>query len=154
MLLLCVVMPHHALLGRHQAVPLALRRYAAELLHLLVLGFSVEQAVQGQLRRAVGFRALLFLPRQVVLTHGIVPVNHGGERRRGLLGRHDSAAGRRVKRDRDQDERTAAHKHKSSYYHTDKVIGFDDEITLKLCVSAPKCLTQLMQELDHRYRRL
>lgn len=100
----CVVTSHHALLGRHQAVPLALRRYAAELLHFVVLGFSVEQAVQGQLRRAVGFRALLFLPRQVVLTHGIVPVNHRGERRRGLLGRHDSAAGRGQKRDRGQEE--------------------------------------------------
>lgn len=94
----CVVMSHHALLGRHQAVPLALRRYAAELLHFVVLGFSVEQAVQGQLR------ALLFLPRQVVLTHGIIPVNHRGERRRGLLGRHDSAAGRGQKRDRGQEE--------------------------------------------------
>lgn len=121
----CAVMSHHALLGRHQAVPLALRRYAAELLHLLVLGFSVEQAVQGQLRRAVGFCALLFLPRQVVLTHGVIPVNHGGERRRGLLGRHDSAAGRREKRDRGQDEQTAAHKQENSYYHTNKLIGFE-----------------------------
>lgn len=96
-------MSHHALLGRHQAVPLALWRYAAELLHFVMLGFSVEQAVQGQLWRAVGFCALLFLPRQVVLTHGIIPVNHRGERRRGLLGRHDSAAGRGQKRDRGQE---------------------------------------------------
>lgn len=125
MLFLCVVLSHHALLGRHQAVPLALRRDAAELLHFLVLGFSVEQAVQGQLRRAVGFCALLFLPRQVVLTHGIIPVNHRGKRRRGLLGRHDSAAGRREKRDQGQGQQTAAHKHKNSHYRTDKVIGFE-----------------------------
>lgn len=86
-----VDMSHHALLGRHQAVPVALWRYAAERLHFVRVGFSVEQTVQGQLRRAVGFGTLLFVPGQVLLTHGVIPINHGGKRRRGLLGRHDSA---------------------------------------------------------------
>ena len=70
--------------------------------------------MQGQLRRAVGFCALLFLPRQVVLTHGIIPVNHRGERGRGLLGRHDSAAGRGQKKDQGQEEQTAVTSHKNN----------------------------------------
>lgn len=87
----CVDISHHALLGGHQAVPVALWRDAAEGLHFVGMGFSVEQTVQGQLRRAVGLGALLFLPRQVLLAHGVVPIDHGGEGRRGLLGGHDSA---------------------------------------------------------------
>lgn len=86
-----VDMSHHALLGRHQAVPVALWRHAAERLHFIRVGFSMEQTVQGQLRRPVGFGTLLFVPGQVLLTHGVIPVHHGGKRRRGLLGRHDSA---------------------------------------------------------------
>ncbi|TNN86648.1 hypothetical protein EYF80_003116 [Liparis tanakae] len=46
------------------------------------MGLSMEQAVQGQLWCAMGLGALLFLPRQVILTHSIVPINHRGKRRR------------------------------------------------------------------------
>lgn len=84
-------MSHHALLGWHQAVPVALWRYAAERLHFIGMGFSMQQTVQGQLWCPMGLGTLLFLPRQVLLAHGIIPINHRGERRRGLLGRHDSA---------------------------------------------------------------
>lgn len=84
-------MSHHALLGWHQAVPVTLWRYTAERLHFIKMGFSMEQTVQGQLWCAMGFSTVLFLPRQVLLTHGIISINHRGKRRRGLLGRHDSA---------------------------------------------------------------
>lgn len=86
-----VDMSHHALLGWHQAVPVTLWRYTAERLHFIKMGFSMEQTVQGQLWCAMGFSTVLFLPRQVLLTHGIISINHRGKRRRGLLGRHDSA---------------------------------------------------------------
>lgn len=76
----CSEWPHHPLLGRHQAVPVALRRDAAERLHLVRVSFAVEQTVQGQLRRAVSLGALLLLPGQVLLAHGIVPVHHRRER--------------------------------------------------------------------------
>lgn len=92
----CVWMSHHALLGWHQAVPIAFWWYAAERLHF-IRGFSVKQTVQRQLWCAMGLCALLFLPRQMLLTHGIIPINHRGKRRRGLLGRHDSAVEQRNK---------------------------------------------------------
>lgn len=85
---------HHALLCWHQAVPVALCWYTAQRLHF-IWGLSMKQAVQGELRCAVGLWTLLFLPGQVLLTHGIITINHRGKRRRGLLRRHDSAVEQR-----------------------------------------------------------
>ena len=55
------------------------------------LGVGVQQAVQGQLGCAVGLGALLLLPGQRLLAHGVVAVGDGGKRRGDLLGRHYSA---------------------------------------------------------------
>lgn len=67
--------------------------------------------MQGQLRRAVRLGALLLLPGQVLLAHGIVPVHHGREGRRCLLGRHDSAA-EEEEREREEKEEVSGTWHK------------------------------------------